>query len=110
MVLAVANYQGNVGHTNAIEHDRRLAAERVEICRMSVADLEKKLSITLRWEQDDLAYQEAVKKCNKCKYQLAVNHLESLVVAWLFELVKMNHGRTGMLTNLHYKITVNLII
>ena len=67
----------------------------------SVADLEKKLSITLRWEQDDLVYQEAVKKCNKCKYQLAVNHLESLVVAWLFELVKMNHGRTGMLTNLH---------
>ena len=97
-VPAANNYYGNIGHTNAVERRRCLQAEKIEHCLVSIATLERKLNIITCWEPHEPMYKDAEKKVKEREYMLAVNNLEGLVVARLFELVKMNHGGTGTIS------------
>ena len=41
-------------------------------------------------------WEEAKKLVTECKYQRALDNLEGLVVAQIFELTKMNWSQTGI--------------
>ena len=52
--------------------------------------MEVKLGIASRWKPGDVEWQNAGRLMAQWKYQRALNNLESLVVAHIFELGKMN--------------------
>ena len=56
-----------------------------------------KLGITSRWKPGDVEWQNAGCLVAQRKYRCALDHLESLVVARIFELGKMNRAGTGEL-------------
>lgn len=58
-------------------------------------ELEHKLSITRRWTPEDPDWQSVGHLVANCKYQCALNTLEGLVIARIFELTKMNRSGTG---------------
>ncbi|KAG1893159.1 uncharacterized protein F5891DRAFT_1131377 [Suillus fuscotomentosus] len=57
--------------------------------------LECKLEVIMRWVPDDAEWQKARTLVANRKYQRAVDRLEGLVVARIFELTKMNRAGTG---------------
>ncbi len=57
--------------------------------------LEDRLDIVERWEVGSLARQELAERVATQDYRLALDKLESLVVARIFELTKMNMSQTG---------------
>ncbi|KAI6094518.1 hypothetical protein EDD16DRAFT_1529100 [Pisolithus croceorrhizus] len=61
-------------------------------------DLECKLSISWHWVPEDKEWQDAGRLVANQEYCCALDNLESLVVAWLFELTKMNREGTAMET------------
>ncbi|KAF9229996.1 hypothetical protein BU15DRAFT_57705 [Melanogaster broomeanus] len=61
----------------------------------SVQALEIKLDIPQRWEPEDDAWQNAGHLVANREYRRALDHLESLVVARIFELSKINRAGTG---------------
>jgi hypothetical protein len=60
-----------------------------------VQELEGKLGITDHWEPESLEWQNAGHLVVQRKYQQALDALEGLVVACIFELTKLNHAGTG---------------
>ena len=60
-----------------------------------VQELERKLSITRRWVPEDEEWQSAGRLVASREYRRALDNLEGLVVARLFELTKMNRAGTG---------------
>ncbi|KAJ7748011.1 hypothetical protein B0H14DRAFT_3897197 [Mycena olivaceomarginata] len=61
----------------------------------AVHDLEIRLGIATRWRPGDAEWVAAAKMLGKRRYQRALNELEGLVVARMFELSKVNMGDTG---------------
>lgn len=57
--------------------------------------LEVQMDITAHWVSGGPECLEASKLLYMCKYQWALNVLEGLVVAHVFELSKMNHLQTS---------------
>lgn len=88
--------RGNRDNTRSLETNRRHALEVYEKNLQSVQDLEKKLEITERWKIGSPNWRAAAKLVVARKYQKALDNLESLVVARIFELTKMNMSQTGM--------------
>ncbi|KAI6103173.1 hypothetical protein EDD16DRAFT_1467305, partial [Pisolithus croceorrhizus] len=66
-------------------------------------DLEIKVGITKHWVPEDEEWQTAGCLVMNCKYQHYLDQLESLIVAQIFELSKMNQAGTGY--KLHKHIT-----
>jgi hypothetical protein len=64
-----------------------------------VQDLEKKLNISVRWEPGNEDWVRTGKLVAMRKYQRALDRLEGLIVARMFELTKMNMSQTGMCHN-----------
>lgn len=62
---------------------------------LAVQALELKMEITNRWILGDALCHETVQLLYMHKYQRALNVLEGLVVAWVFELSKLNRSQTG---------------
>ncbi|KIO07397.1 hypothetical protein M404DRAFT_23899 [Pisolithus tinctorius Marx 270] len=60
-----------------------------------VQDLESKLNIDSRWTPERPKWHDAARLVTKRTFQHALDHLEALVVAWIFELLKMNRVGTG---------------
>ncbi|KAI6110291.1 hypothetical protein EDD16DRAFT_1694427 [Pisolithus croceorrhizus] len=60
-----------------------------------VQDLECKLNISWHWVPEDKEWQDAGHLVANWEYHHVLDNLESLVVAWLFELTKMNRAGTG---------------
>ena len=60
-----------------------------------VQDLERRLGISVRWKPGDVEWQHARRLVANREYQQALDRLEGLVVAWIFELSKMNRAGTG---------------
>jgi len=87
---------GHGDTTGSLETSRRHALEVHEKHLQSVQDLEKKLEITQRWKVGSLEWRAAAKLVAMHKYQKALDNLEGLVVARIFELTKMNMSQTGM--------------
>ena len=57
--------------------------------------LELWLSVS-QWVVGSIEWQNTEKLVTECKYQCALDKLEGLVVACIFELMKMNCSQTGM--------------
>ncbi|KAI6010458.1 hypothetical protein EDC04DRAFT_2871205 [Pisolithus marmoratus] len=71
------------------------AMENFERDLKIVQDLEIKLSITKHWVPEDEEWQTAGHLVANHKYQHCLDQLKSLVVAWIFELLKMNQVGMG---------------
>ncbi|KAG0695695.1 hypothetical protein DFH29DRAFT_984896 [Suillus ampliporus] len=81
--------------TRRLETTRRHAMEVFEKDLKIVQELESKLEITQRWVPEDAEWQNAAIMVANRKYQRALDNLEGLVVARIFELTKMNRSGTG---------------
>ncbi|KAG2058969.1 hypothetical protein BDR06DRAFT_980317 [Suillus hirtellus] len=84
-----------VALTNKIETARRHAIENHEKDLKVVQELEMKLGVTRRWVPEDQEWRDAGRLVANRKFQRSLDQLESLVVARIFELSKMNQAGTG---------------
>ncbi|KAI5984422.1 hypothetical protein EDD15DRAFT_2375241 [Pisolithus albus] len=87
--------QKDIAATMRKETMRHHATENFEKDLKMVQDLEGKLGITKRWVPEDEEWQTAGCLVANRKYQRCLDQLESLVVARIFELSKMNQAGTG---------------
>lgn len=85
-------------NTRKTETARRHALEERDKDLKAVQVLEAKLGVQVRWVPESQEWQEAGRLVAMRKYQRALDSLESLVVARLFELSKMNRSQTGELS------------
>jgi hypothetical protein len=61
----------------------------------AVQDLEAKLNIAVHWLPGSFEWQDAAKLVCMHTYQRNLNKLQELIVAWIFELTKINQAQTG---------------
>jgi hypothetical protein len=78
-----------------METARRHTLELFEKDLATVQELEIKLNIIQRWVPNDPEWQNAGRLVATRQYQRALDTLEGLVVARIFELTKMNRSGTG---------------
>ncbi|KZP27026.1 hypothetical protein FIBSPDRAFT_909065 [Athelia psychrophila] len=81
--------------TSAIESRRRHAIENHETARVHVQNLELRLGIQTRWTAQSAEYVEMGRMVAMRGYQRALDTVEGLVVARLFELGRMNRAGMG---------------
>ncbi|KAJ3889517.1 hypothetical protein GG344DRAFT_51442 [Lentinula edodes] len=86
---------GAQDQTRRVETQRRHAIENRDDLKSEVQALETHLGIRHRWTAGSEEWEKAKKMVTMAKYQRALDKLESLVVARLFELTKLNMSRTG---------------
>ncbi|KIM59696.1 hypothetical protein SCLCIDRAFT_27102 [Scleroderma citrinum Foug A] len=91
----------NTTSTTRLETARHHAQETYNKDLVAVQELEIKLDVTSRWKPGDVEWQNAGHLVAQRKYQHALDHLESLVVAHIFELSKMNQAGTGYKLHKH---------
>ncbi|KAI6027273.1 hypothetical protein BKA83DRAFT_4576942 [Pisolithus microcarpus] len=89
------SYSGDTRVTRRNETVRRHAQENYDKDLLVVQELERKLNISQRWVPEDKEWQNAGRLVANREYRRALDNLESLVVARLFELTKMNRAGTG---------------
>ncbi|KAI0058310.1 hypothetical protein BV25DRAFT_1872035 [Artomyces pyxidatus] len=82
-------------YTRSIETKRRHALETRDKDLVAVQELEAKLNIAQRWEPGIVEWEQTGKMVVMRSYQRALDLLEGLVVARMFELTKMNMSQTG---------------
>jgi collagenase-like PrtC family protease len=84
---------------NTLSHEtrRRHALENRDKNLRVVQELEGKMGIVHRWKIGGSDWQAAAKLVVMRQYRRALDNLESLVVARIFELSKMNMSGTGEL-------------
>ena len=92
----LCSYDTNVRTTRQAETVRRHALENYKKDLCLVQELENKLGISQRWVSGDPEWENTKRLVANRKYQRAVDHLEGLVVARIFELTKMNRAGTGL--------------
>jgi hypothetical protein len=90
-------YAVAAAQTQRIETQRRHAMEVHSKTLAAIHDLEIRLGIATRWRPGDAEWVAATKMLGKRRYQRALDELEGLVVARMFELSKVNMGDTGKL-------------
>ncbi|KAG1733292.1 hypothetical protein EDB19DRAFT_1831013 [Suillus lakei] len=95
LVEDIASYYTQVRSTRKAESVRCHAVEDYERNLKLVQLLECKLEVTTRWVLEDVDWQNVGKLIVNRRYQRALDHLEGLVVACIFELMKMNRAGTG---------------
>ena len=78
-----------------MEMARRHALEHYEKDLRVVQDLETQLSVVKCWEPGSPEWQHTGELVSMRRYQRALDHLEGLIVAQMFELTKMNMSQTG---------------
>ncbi|KAI5987307.1 hypothetical protein EDD15DRAFT_2173852, partial [Pisolithus albus] len=71
---------------------RRHVLENYEKDLACVQELERKLNIDMCWKPEDAEWQHAGRLVANREYQRALDRLEGLVVARIFELSKMNRA------------------
>jgi hypothetical protein len=81
--------------TRRIETQRRHAIELHSKTLAAVQDLEVRLDISARWTAGDEQWVAAANMLGSRRYQRALDALEGLVVARMFELSKVNMADTG---------------
>ncbi|KAG2030586.1 hypothetical protein BDR03DRAFT_1034778 [Suillus americanus] len=89
------SYDAEVGNTRKTESARCHALEDYERNLKLVQALECKLDIIAHWVPDDGEWQRVGRLVANRKYQRALDRLEGLVVAHIFELAKMNRAGMG---------------
>ena len=106
---AIKTYSSEISKTHCLETDRRYTNEHRQAILKDVVDMEVELPITTRWQPSSAEYINTVKYLGQHKYEMALDHLQKLVVQQLFELHRMNQSWNGMsmsqcLDNLFYQI------
>lgn len=84
--------------TRRIETQRRHACEKRDDLKAEVQALELRMGIKgaeERWKHGSEEWEKAKNLVTMAKYQRALDKLEGLIVARLFELTKLNMSRTG---------------
>ncbi|KAF8203394.1 hypothetical protein K438DRAFT_1580548, partial [Mycena galopus ATCC 62051] len=90
-----ANYEDAVKETRRIETQRRHALEVTEKSLATIQDLELRLGITTRWVPGSEEWVKAGKMVSSRRFQRALDQLQGLIVARMFELTKVNMSGTG---------------
>lgn len=85
---------GTIDYTPSSKTKRRHTQEKHDADLAVIQALELRLGIT-RWAIGSVEWEEAGKLVAHRKYQRALDELEGLVVARIFELTKMNRSQTG---------------
>ncbi|KAG1869718.1 hypothetical protein C8R48DRAFT_746887 [Suillus tomentosus] len=93
--LEAASYDVQAKNTQKAETARRHALEDYERHIKVVQALECKLEVEKRWTPEDPQWQKVGRLVANWKYQRALDRLEGLIVARIFELTKMNRAGTG---------------
>ncbi|KAI6103353.1 hypothetical protein EDD16DRAFT_1696251 [Pisolithus croceorrhizus] len=88
-------YSRDMRVTQRNETLHRHAQENYNKDLLVVQELECKLNVSRHWTPEDKEWQHAGCLVANREYRRALDTLESLVVAWLFELMKMNRAGTG---------------
>ncbi|KAK7013949.1 hypothetical protein R3P38DRAFT_1454850, partial [Favolaschia claudopus] len=88
-------YATAAAETRRIETQRRHAMEIYTKTLLDIQDLEIRLGIANRWESDGEEWIAAATMLQNRRFQRAIDHLEGLVVARMFELAKVNLCDTG---------------
>ncbi|KAG1785400.1 uncharacterized protein HD556DRAFT_1435129 [Suillus plorans] len=87
--------QADISMTVRLKTARRHALENYKKDLKIIHDLEMKLGVDKHWQPEDIEWQNAGWLVANRKYQLALDTLEGLIVARIFELSKMNRAGTG---------------
>lgn len=86
---------GHQDKTQSLETARRHALENHTKDLKIVQELEIKLGVHRRWDSTSHEWQETGQLVAMRKYQRALDVVEGLIVARMFELTKMNRSQTG---------------
>ncbi|KAJ7664009.1 hypothetical protein DFH06DRAFT_1268637 [Mycena polygramma] len=91
----------HAGYADAAKATRRMETQRRHVLELhsktvsAVQDLEMRLNVGLRWVFGDENWTAAAALVGKRRYQRALDHLEGLIIARMFELAKCNMSGTG---------------
>ncbi|KAF9028412.1 hypothetical protein BDP27DRAFT_1536130 [Rhodocollybia butyracea] len=85
----------NADQTRRLETQRRHAIENRDDLKKEVHVLEMQLGIKTRWIPGSAEWERTKQLVSTAKFQRALDKLEGLIVARLFELTKLNMSRTG---------------
>lgn len=85
----------NADQTRRLETHRRHAIENRDDLKKDVQNLELRLDIKTRWIPGSTEWERTKQLVTTAKFQRALDKLEGLIVARLFELTKLNMSRTG---------------
>ncbi|KAJ7044323.1 hypothetical protein C8F04DRAFT_1027413 [Mycena alexandri] len=88
-------YAQAAAQTRRIETQRRHAGEVHTKTLAAVQDLEIRLGVGPRWVPGDKEWEDTAAMVTNRRYQRALDELEGLVVARMFELSKVNMSDTG---------------
>ncbi|KAG1888972.1 uncharacterized protein F5891DRAFT_1216814 [Suillus fuscotomentosus] len=93
---AMSAFQGS-SHLEAASYDVQAKnTQKAETAHIKVVQaLECKLEVEKRWTPEDPQWQKVGRLVANRKYQRALDRLEGLIVARIFELTKMNRAGTG---------------
>ncbi|KAJ6538646.1 hypothetical protein DFH09DRAFT_1249621 [Mycena vulgaris] len=91
----VAGYAGDARATRRIETQRRHALEVQAKALDVVQDLEVRLEIETRWVPGSEKWVAVAAMVRKRRYQRALDKLQGLIIARMFELAKCNMSGTG---------------
>jgi hypothetical protein len=89
------SYAEAAKETRRMETKRRHTLEVTAKSLGAVQDLELRLGITTQWKPGSDAWVKAAKMVSSRRYQRALDQLQGLVVARMFELSKVNMSGTG---------------
>jgi hypothetical protein len=84
-----------------IETQHRHALKVQAKAMAAVHDLEGRLNIAVRWIPGDEKWEAVVVMVCRWRYQHALNHLQGLIISWMFELAKCNMSGTGKSLCMH---------
>jgi hypothetical protein len=93
-----ALYDLQLWNTHKAKTAQQHAIEDQERNLRLVQVLKCKLKITMWWTPTDADWQRVERLIAHRKYQRALDRLEGLIVACIFELMKMNQAGTGAFT------------
>lgn len=88
-------YRKDETYTHSVECARVRRLDSLLTLQSAAEDLEMKLDIDLRWTPSSPQWKATAATMANREYLLAVDKLEGLVIARLFELTKLNQSGTG---------------
>jgi hypothetical protein len=94
-VQNAAGYGEAVKATQRLETQRRHALELQAKALFAVQDLEVRLAVAERWAPGDGKWEEVAAMVSSRRYRRALDDLQGLIIAWMFELAKCNMSGTG---------------
>jgi hypothetical protein len=88
-------YRKDETYTHSVECARVRRLDSLLTLQSAAEDLEMKLDIDLRWTPSSPQWKATAATMANREYLLAVDKLEGLVIACLFELMKLNQSGTS---------------